>query len=150
MEDRLRALFMLRKCDVLRRGDLYGCMNVFMTRMTDQDGISEQVRILIDTILRQSEFPGCDQLIEQASTLVVEGGPVTMLDLRSSPDLEAAAFAGGPIPVSTVVFDFSGVSVGELLVWVSAGRLSALEFAWWTDRRPSQLPHPSQLRVSQK
>lgn len=118
--------------------------------MTDQDELSQQVRILLDSILSEANFAGSNQLIEQASTVVVEGSEVTMLDLRPSPDLEASVFSGGPIPVSAEVFDFSGASVGELLVWVIAGHLNALEFAWWTDRRPSRLPHPSQLRINQK
>ncbi|MEV7607813.1 hypothetical protein AB0N65_20465 [Paenarthrobacter sp. NPDC089322] len=121
-----------------------------MTRISDEDELSEPVRILVDSILRHANFPGIDQLIEQASTVAVVGGPVTMLDLRSSPDHAASAFTNGPIPVSVEVFDVSGSSIGELLVWVDAGRLSALEFAWWTDERPAQLPHPSQLKISQK
>lgn len=118
--------------------------------MSDEDELSEQVRILVDSILRQASFPGSDQLIEQASTVVVVGGPVTMLDLRSSPDHAVSAFTNGPIPVSVEVLDISGSSIGELLVWVHSGRLSVLEFAWWTDERPGQLPHPSQLKISQK
>ncbi|MDR6639603.1 hypothetical protein J2Y68_003264 [Paenarthrobacter nitroguajacolicus] len=73
-----------------------------------------------------------------------------MLGLRPTPDLAPSAFPGGPMPVSVEVIDASGEPVGELLVWVDAGHLSALEFAWWTDQPPGRLPHPSQLKVSQK
>ncbi|MFK0007725.1 hypothetical protein ACIQTZ_11785 [Paenarthrobacter sp. NPDC090520] len=121
-----------------------------MTRMSDEDELSEHVRTLVCSILRQANFLGSDQLIEQASTVVVAGGPITMLDLRPNPEHAASAFTSGPIPVSVEVLDVSGSSIGELLVWVNAGRLSALEFGWWTDERPDQLPHPSQLKIIQK
>jgi hypothetical protein len=89
-------------------------------------------------------------LIEQASTAVVEGGPVTMLSLRPSTDVATSAFPDGPIPVSFEVIDISGLSGGELLVCAGAGRLCALEFTWWIDQLPDRLPHPSQLKVIQK
>lgn len=121
-----------------------------MSDATIRDDLSAEVRGLLDCVLRQSDFPGCDELARQTSTVSVLGGPVTMLDLRVSQSTPASLFADGPIPVSIEVSDESGAPAGELLVWVDTGRLSALEFAWWTDDPPRRLPSPSRVKVTRK
>ncbi|WP_328393671.1 hypothetical protein [Nocardia sp. NBC_00416] len=38
-----------------------------------------------------------------------------------------------------------GRPIGEIILWVEAGRLSGIEYAWYTDERPTQLPEPDQI-----
>ena len=38
---------------------------------------------------------------------------------------------------------------GEILVWVTDGRLSAIEYAWWSDAAPDGLPDLSELRFGE-
>ena len=121
-----------------------------MTGTTSGDLLTEQARSLLESVLRQADFPGSDELLQQASSVDVVGGPITMLDLRASHASSASAFADGPVPVSVVVSDAAGTLVGELLVWVGHGYLTGLEFAWWTDDPPDQLPTPDHVRVTRK
>jgi hypothetical protein len=121
-----------------------------MSEVTSSDELSAQVRGVLNRVLYQSDFPGRDELAEQVSSVSVVGGPVTMLDLRVNRSTPPSVFADGPILVSVEVSDESGAPIGELLVWVNDGRLSALEFAWWTDEPPRQLPSPGRLKITRK
>ncbi|MET8765910.1 hypothetical protein [Streptomyces sp. NPDC004658] len=55
----------------------------------------------------------------------------------------SADLENGIIPATGTVTDDSGGLFGELLVWVSDGRLSALEFSWYGDTAPTELPDPA-------
>jgi hypothetical protein len=112
--------------------------------------LTEQVRELLRHVLGKADFPGSDELFQQASSVNVVGGPVTMLDLRVTAPSSASAFTDGPIPLSVMVVDPADVALGELLVWVDDGYLSSLEFAWWSDDPPEHLPELDRLRVARK
>jgi hypothetical protein len=43
----------------------------------------------------------------------------------------------------------NGEPLGEIVVWVTAGYLSDLEFAWVTDDIPAAIPSPERIRVTQ-
>jgi hypothetical protein len=121
-----------------------------MTGVPGGDRITRQVRDLLEEVLRQADFPGSSELLQQASSVSVIGGPITMLDLRASDAAAASAAIDGPVPLSMVVLDNAGNPTGELLAWVEKGYLSALEFAWWTDNAPDELPTADQVRVARK
>jgi hypothetical protein len=112
--------------------------------------LTEPVRELIRKVLSEADFPGSDELRQQASGVSVAGGPVTMLDLQVTRPAPASAFTDGPIPLSVMVVDSDGAALGELLVWVHDGYLSGLEFAWWSDEPPAQLPPLKRLQVTRK
>jgi hypothetical protein len=112
--------------------------------------LSELVRELLRHVLGEADFPGSDELVQQASSVNVVGGPVTMLELRVTAPRSASAFTDGPIPLSVMVLDPADVSLGELLIWVNDGYLSSLEFAWWSDDPPDQLPALDRVRVARK
>jgi hypothetical protein len=121
-----------------------------MTNPANCNPPTERVRDLLGSILRQAGLPGSDELLRQASSVNVGGGPVTMLDLHIGSGTPASAFPDGPLPLSAEVSDVAGALVGELLIWVDRGYLSALEFAWWTDEAPEELPTPERVRVARK
>lgn len=50
-------------------------------------------------------------------------------------------------PISDVVHDDAGAVIGEFLLWLEKGRLSALEYAWVSDQPPGRLPSVSNVRV---
>lgn len=104
------------------------------------------VQDLVRHLLAGSEFTGRNELLAQVTRLRVVGGPVIMLNLAVDFRFGPLPRPEGPIPGVDDVYDDSGQSVGTLLLWVSAGYLSALEFAWWTDAIPQHLPLPSDVR----
>lgn len=121
-----------------------------MTENSNRDWLTDRVRRLLGDVLRQTDFPGCEDLLHQASDVTVVGGPITMLELRSKPSAQPSAFTDGPIPVSIVVLDAADELIGELIVWVERGFLACLEFAWWTDDAPDELPASDRVRVDRK
>ncbi len=121
-----------------------------MTDSANDRPLTGQVRELLRYVLGEADFPGSDELLQQASSVNVVGGPVTMLDLRVTGPTAASAFTDGPIPLSVMVLDPDGVALGELLIWVNDGYLSSLEFAWWSDDPPDQLPTLDRVRVARK
>ena len=116
----------------------------------DRDQLTDRVRSLLRHVLQQADFPGSEALVEQASSVGVAGGPITMLELQSSRASQASVFAEGLIPLSMIVSNSSGDLIGELLVWVEHGYLTGLEFAWWTDDAPDELPNSNRIKVSRK
>ncbi|GLY52453.1 hypothetical protein [Lentzea sp. NBRC 102530] len=56
----------------------------------------------------------------------------------------AAEVADGVLPVDAPVHA-AGEYVGEILLWTTGGRLSAIEYAWVTDEPPSRLPPVDQV-----
>jgi len=55
--------------------------------------------------------------------------------------------ADGPTPARAIIVDESGELLGELIVWVRSGRLSALEYAWVTDEMPDRLPSVDEITI---
>ena len=121
-----------------------------MTGALGGDTVTERTRLLLEGVLRQAEFPGGDELLRQASSVRVVGGPITMLDLRPGDASAASVFADGPIPLRALVSDGSGDLIGEILIWVEHGYLSGLEFAWWTDDAPHELPIADHVTVTRQ
>lgn len=102
--------------------------------------------------LLSPEFDGVTQLRAQLECATVrkswkpEGSP--SFDIGVPSDCEASSFAGNLAPVTARVFDENGSFEGELLLWVTRGRLSALEYSWVTDDPPRQLPDISSIIIS--
>lgn len=46
----------------------------------------------------------------------------------------------GVLPLGIEVYNANNAYIGELLIWVSGGFLSAVEYAWVTDAAPDRLP----------
>jgi hypothetical protein len=110
----------------------------------------EPVRELLHALLRQADFPGGDELLGQVASVEIVGGPLTMLDLRVDERTAPSALSDGPVPLSLVVSGPDGSTIGELLIWVGNGYLSALEFAWWTDEPPGRLPSADLVQVARR
>lgn len=86
-------------------------------------------------------------LHRQSIAAVVTGGSLTMLELAVPPSMPPVPIPDGPLPARATAYDGGGTPLGELLVWMSSGYLSALEYAWYTDAAPAELPAPSDLRL---
>lgn len=111
---------------------------------------ADAVRELLVFVLGQANFPGSNALRVQASEVEIVGGPVTMMDLRVPDHSPVSLLVDGVVPLSTQVVDDHERPLDELLVWVTGGRLSCLEYAWWTDDPPCRLPRRDQVRSVRK
>jgi hypothetical protein len=112
--------------------------------------LTEQERRVLQHLL-SLDFPGVENLRRQLSSAEVvrrwaAGQP--SVDIRVPGSTQAAPIPDGPTPVRAIVVGTKGDAVGELLVWVGAGRLDALEYAWYSDDPPVELPSPAGIQLS--
>jgi hypothetical protein len=103
-------------------------------------------RDILLKVLDARSFEGSEELRAQVLAAIVVGGRPTFLKFDVDPGAPPARCADGPIPVRAFVDDGGGEPVGELLVWVAGGRLSALEFGWVTDEEPTSFPTPDAVQ----
>ncbi|MEV8071010.1 hypothetical protein AB0P32_33710 [Streptomyces sp. NPDC085995] len=97
-----------------------------------------------------SEFPGAAELRNQLPKARVKGhwgADSPSIDVEVPDSVPAAPIGDGVLPAAGTVVDSSGDLFGELLIWVSDGRLSALEFTWYGDTPPTELPDPGSVTV---
>jgi hypothetical protein len=109
-------------------------------------------REILLRMLEAASFRGASELRAQVqgARVVVDDLP-TFLDLEVEGSFPPSAFDGrGPIPVRAYVgaSDRDDDYEGELLVWVTNGFLSGLEFAWVTDEMPSGMPPSERVEIS--
>lgn len=117
-----------------------------MTSQGDGDRTTSALRGLLLGIFRQTNVVGVEDLMDQAATVEIVGGPVTMLDLRVA-RTRPAPLKSGPLPIRSMVLDASGTEVGEVIVWIDNGYIDTLELAWWSEEPPAQLPVPDRIHV---
>ncbi|WNZ10885.1 hypothetical protein [Streptomyces sp. 11x1] len=101
--------------------------------------------------LLAADFPGSAELRQQLDKVEVVaqwGDGSVSADFKVSGDFPIAPIPSGVAPVEAVVVDDSGELVGEILLWVRAGVLSGLEYAWYDDESPSSLPGVNRIIVS--
>lgn len=78
----------------------------------------------------------------QLTAARVRGDVSTFLDLEVPRTVPRSGCADGLLPVRALVIERDGELVGEILISVSEGYLSGLEFAWFTDEAPTEWPSP--------
>ena len=107
------------------------------------------------TVLRHilsASFPGAAEQRDQITVAKAVGNwePAgsPSVDISVPVDAPPAAVPDGPVPVAGQVFDAGGDYLGELLVWVTGGRISGLEYSWITDQPPDRLPDTNMIRLS--
>lgn len=98
-----------------------------------------------------AEIPGATELRAQLDHATVTGswgsGSVSV-DLEVEAAAPRADIPDGPIPVDAPVTGLDGTLIGEIIVWTGSGVLSAIEYAWYTDAMPAELPPPEWIDVS--
>jgi hypothetical protein len=104
--------------------------------------LTEPERALVSAIIAQLPSEVARPLADQLDTVGVATAQAgTVLDLDVPESAPVATVADGPLPVRALVAN----DAGEIIVWVTNGRLSGLEFAWVTDEPPPGWPSPDEL-----
>jgi hypothetical protein len=80
-------------------------------------------------------------LAGQIASATVTGGIPMLLDLAVDPASERVALDDGPLPVRAIT------ATGEVLVWLTAGALSGLEYAWTDDEPPTEMPSVESVTI---
>ncbi|MCE7001205.1 hypothetical protein LZG04_41255 [Saccharothrix sp. S26] len=107
--------------------------------------LSDREQLVVAKIL--SVAAGTGPLVAQLPVARIVSGPITFLDLAVPDDAPRADLADGLLPITADVTDADGGYIGEILLWIEHGRLSALEYAWVTDDPPTEWPEPERVHV---
>jgi hypothetical protein len=119
-----------------------------MTNTIQRPAGADKVRQLLQRVLESASFPGSEDLRAQIPFVEVIDGPITVVDFTVRAGPKSAA-RNGPIPIRAIVTSSTGEPVGELLIWVTDGYLSGLEFAWVTDQPPESLPSIDHVQITE-
>ncbi|MGW4848729.1 hypothetical protein [Nocardia brasiliensis] len=102
------------------------------------------------TRLLSASVAGADDYLAQipsARVTATWGAGSPSVDVSVPADVASASGVADGIFASGGVTDRTGAPIGEVMLWVERGRLSAIEYAWYTDERPRTLPDPEQIEV---
>ncbi|MEV6431406.1 hypothetical protein [Nocardia sp. NPDC051463] len=83
-----------------------------------------------------------------AQVVATWGEDAPSVDLEVASGSEQAGLIGGELPVRGEARDERGSFIGEVTLWATDGFLSAIEYCWVTEERPSSLPDPSLMTVT--
>ncbi|MEU5761353.1 hypothetical protein [Nocardia sp. NPDC047648] len=117
---------------------------------------STQPRTLTDletsvvTKLLSSGVPGASEYLAQvpySQVVATWGIGSPSVDLAVRPGAVRASGSPNGIFASGAVTDRNGSPIGEVILWVENGWLSAIEYAWYTDKRPRALPDPARIEI---
>jgi hypothetical protein len=111
--------------------------------------LTPRERDLLSLLLDPASFDGARELAAQVARTRVAGGFPTLLDLDVPRTAPASPYKPRLIPLRALVNSPGGELLGEILVWVGDGYLSALEYAWYTEDAPSEMPPLDYLRVEE-
>lgn len=104
---------------------------------------------VVDAVLAAHRTPDLARLAETSIGAEVRQVATWILDIRTDDTVAAVAgLADGLLPVRTHVHDTGGDYQGEILIWISGGRISGLEFAWVTDTAPTRWPTAAELSAA--
>jgi len=108
---------------------------------------------VIEAILSE-DVPGVVELRAQLIGMRVlrhwspAGSP--SVDLVTSPGTSRSPLGESILPVDASVVDDNGEYAGELILWLTDGRISSLEYSWVTDSMPRSLPPVRNMRVGRR
>jgi hypothetical protein len=106
---------------------------------TDEVGLIAQ---FID-VLPESERGVLQSQLEHASA--VRGDSPIQVSLSVGSATRSSGLSDGPLPVAAQAWDGADY-LGEVMLFLSDGRMSLLEFAWVTDERPTAFPPFDSIR----
>lgn len=117
--------------------------------MTEKEAwreISAEETAVIAAIITASRLPGCDILLAELDGAAVSPQTAWILDIKPADATRATDLPTGPFPARAFV-PSSAQYQGEVIVWISAGHISGLEYAWITDGRPTRWPLPEEMEI---
>lgn len=108
--------------------------------------MSPQEAEVIRTILLQANISGRDALIADLDGALVSNETQWILDVDVTNGGEGSGLPDGPFPARAFV-PSNAAYQGEIIIWLTDGHISGLEYAWITDDPPAEWPPASQMEV---
>jgi hypothetical protein len=116
--------------------------------MTDQQwrAISPAESALVAAILLGSNVPDCVNMAKDIDSARVSTEPGWVLDVDNPGSELRSSMPDGPFP-GRVFVPNSVEYQGEIIIWITDGKISGLEYAWITGEPPSRWPRPDEIQI---
>jgi hypothetical protein len=101
---------------------------------------------MVDAIVSASGIPEGQPLLDELPGAVVQQGTVWIYDVKTPNTAPGTPLPNGPFPARAYVPNRTAYR-GEILLWVTDGHLSAMEYAWVTDDPPERWPRPEEMEI---
>ncbi|WP_405495460.1 hypothetical protein [Nocardia sp. NBC_00511] len=108
--------------------------------------IGEPERRLAAAIIESSGVTGWENLVEDLQGALVRNEADWVLDLRPQCSNAGADVPDGPLSVAAYVPNLEAFE-GEILIWIDAGHVSGIEYAWVTDEPPTLWPDSELIQI---
>jgi len=108
--------------------------------------ISSEESAVIRAILSQVDNRHSSPLIADLGGAFVANETTWILDVKVSNKGEGADLPNGPFPAHAFVPN-SAEYQGEVIIWITDGHVSGLEYAWVSDDPPIRWPRADEMEV---
>jgi hypothetical protein len=108
--------------------------------------ISSEEAGVIHAVLSQADPARSGALIADLDGALVANETTWILDVRVSNDHDGVDLSNGPYPAHAFVPSRAGYQ-GEVIIWITDGHVSGLEYAWVGDDPPTRWPQASEMEV---
>jgi hypothetical protein len=106
---------------------------------------SEEVAV-IRSILSHADIRRSGSLIADLDGALVANETTWILDIKVSNNGQGADLPNGPFPAEALVTNTAEYQ-GEVIIWLTDGHISGLEYAWVSDSPPTRWPQPDEMEV---
>lgn len=133
-----------------RAAHRYSWSEFCMAMSMEPRSLNISERSLLEEIF-SGDFFGAAELrrqLDRAKVVSQWGVDSVSVDIEIEGNAVRSPLGSGVVPLDVNVLDRSGELVGEILVWVGDGFLSALEYAWYGEDPPHELPDPGSIVVT--
>jgi len=117
--------------------------------MTENAGwrpMSPQEAEVIRTVVAKANSNVRDALTADLDGAMVSNETPWILDVAASHGGDGSGLPDGPFPARAFVPSNANY-LGEIIVWLTNGHVSGLEYAWFGDHPPTEWPPPDQVEV---
>jgi len=92
-------------------------------------------------------IPEGEALLRELDGALVRNSATWILDIQvAASGTSTTSIPDGPFPARAFVSE-NGHYQGEIIVWITAGHISGLEFAWVTDEPPTRWPQAQEMDI---
>jgi hypothetical protein len=101
----------------------------------------------VEAIVSASGLRHAPLLLRDLDGALVRNESAWILEVKAAANGPGASdLRDGPLPARAYV-RADGVYQGEIIIWLSSGHVSGLEYAWVTDQPPTRWPRPDEIEV---
>lgn len=117
-----------------------------MTEESAWRAISAEEAGVIRSIVKAATAPCGEDLIDGLSKATVADSTRWILDIRTAATAARCDLPDGPFPARAFVPSKAAYQ-GEVIVWLTDGRVSGLEYAWIRDLPPTSWPLRDEMEI---